>query len=240
VESWEQHNRLFVRPHRVVINPYDAEKHVWLIDDGGHQVFKFTHDGEKLVMVLGEKEKPASDATHFNRPTDIAFLPNGDFYVTDGYGNTRVVKFSKDGKFLLEWGTPGTGPGQFNLVHGIVIDRQNRIYVSDRNNSRIQIFDLNGKYLDEWQNIRSPFYLYLSRDNFLWVADGVTNKFVKYDLTGKMLYSWGTFGAFPGGLWGPHQFSVDSDGNLYVAETFNGRVQKFRPKPGADPSKLIR
>jgi peptidylamidoglycolate lyase len=239
VESWEQHNGLFVRPHRIVMNPYDRERHIWLIDDGGHQVFKFTHDGKKLLMTLGEKNKPGNDKTHFNRPTDIAFLPNGDFYVSDGYVNTRVVKFSSDGNYLFEWGKPGAGPGEFNLVHAITIDSQNRIYVADRTNSRVQIFDLNGKYLSEWKNIRSPFYLYLSGDNHLWVADGMTNKFLKYDLNGNLLYSWGTFGAFPGGLWGPHQFTVDSQGNLYIAETFGGRVQKFRPKPGADPSRLI-
>jgi len=239
IESWEQHNQLFTRPHRIIISPYDPEKHVWLVDDGGHQVFKFTHDGKKIVLHLGEKDKPGNDQNHFNRPTDIAFLPNGDFYVTDGYINTRVVKYSKDGKYLLEWGKPGKGPGEFDLVHGIAIDRQNRIYIADRTNSRIQIFDLNGKFLDQWTNIRSPFYIYASHDNYLWVSDGMTNRFLKYDLNGKLLYSWGTFGAFPGGMWGPHQFSVDSEGNLYIAETFGGRVQKFRPKKGADPAKLI-
>src|SRR5262249_41065857 len=137
------------------------------------------------------------------------------------------------------WGKPGKGPGEFDLVHGIVIDAQNRIYIADRTNSRIQIFDLNGKFLDQWTSIRSPFYIYLSRDNYLWVSDGMTNKFLKFDLNGKFLYSWGTFGVFPGGMWGPHQFSVDSDGNLYIAETFGGRVQKLRPRKGADPAKLI-
>ncbi len=239
VESWEQHNGLFVRPHRIVISPYDPDKSVWLIDDGGHQIFKFTYDGKKLLMTLGEKGKPGNDKSHFNRPTDIAFLPNGDFYVSDGYVNTRVVKFNKDGQYQFEWGKPGKGPGEFDLVHAIVIDAQNRIYVADRTNSRIQVFDLNGKFLSQWTNIRSPFYLYLSKDNYLWVADGMTNKFLKYDLNGKLLYSWGTFGAFPGGLWGPHQFSVDPEGNLYVAETFGGRVQKFKPKKGADPARLI-
>lgn len=239
IESWEQHNNLFVRPHRVLISPYDAERHVWLVDDGAHQVFKFTHDGKKLLMTLGEKEKPGNDKAHFARPTDIAWLPNGDFYVTDGYVNTRVVKFSKDGKYLMEWGKPGKGPGELNTVHGIAIDAKRRIYISDRSNSRIQIFDENGKYLEEWRNIRSPYFIYMSRDQHLWVSDGVTQKFVKYDLNGKLLASWGTFGTWPGALWGPHQFSVDSEGNLYVAEVFAGRAQKFRPKRGADPAKLV-
>jgi sugar lactone lactonase YvrE len=239
VESWTQHDDKFVRPHRVAISPYDSEKNVWLVDDGAHQVFKFTNDGKKLLMMLGEKGKPGNDQYHFNRPTDIAFLPNGDFYVTDGYNNTRVVKYSKDGKYLSEWGKPGKGPGEFNLVHGISIDAdKQRIYVSDRSNSRIQIFDLNGKYIEEWNNIRSPYYLALSKDGQLIVSDGVTQKILKYDLNGNLLYGWGTFGPFPGGIWGVHQVSVDSEGNLYVAEVFNGRVQKFRPKPGADRAKL--
>ena len=240
VESWEQHNHLFVRPHRIRINPRDPERHIWLVDDGAHQVFKFTRDGKQLLLTLGEQGVPGNDQSHFNRPTDIDWLPNGDFYITDGYVNTRVVKFSKDGKYLFEWGKPGKGPGEFNLVHGIVIDSKRRIYVSDRSNSRIQIFDENGKYLDEWDNIASPYYLYLTKDEHLWVSDGLVHKFLKFDLNGKLLASWGTFGTFPGTFWGPHQFSMDSDGNLYLAEVFNGRVQKFRPKKGADPNRLVR
>ena len=237
--SWDNVDNMFVRPHSVTISPYDKDKNVWLIDDMGHQLVKFTHDGKKILMTLGVKGVPGNDKTHFNRPTDIAFLPNGDFFVTDGYVNTRVVKFSSDGKYLFEWGKPGKGPGEFNLVHSIAIDAKGRIYIADRSNSRIQVFDPNGKYLDEWDDIRSPYHIYMSRDQYLWVSDGVSQKFLKYDLTGKLLYSWGTFGPFPGGLWGVHQFSIDNEGNLYTAEVFNGRVQKFRPKPGADPAKLI-
>jgi len=235
----EQHNKLFVRPHRVVMNPYDPERHVWVIDDGAHSIYKFTRD-QKLVMTLGEFRKPASDQTHFGRPTDIAWLPNGDFFVSDGYENTRVVKFNKDGKYLLEWGKPGkTAPAEFNTVHGIAVDNQRRVYVADRANSRIQIFDENGKFLDQWPNIRFPYYIYISRDQHLWVGDGYTNKILKYDLNGKLLYSWGTFGSFPGGIWGPHQFSVDSENNFYIADVHNGRIQKFRPKQGSDPATLV-
>ena len=239
IESWEQHNELFVRPHRILVNPHDPERNVWIVDDRGHQILKFSHDGEKL-MTLGKKGVPGNDRDHFDRPTDLAWLPEGDFYATDGYNNTRVVKFSSQGEYLFEWGKPGTGPGEFDLVHGIAIDADRRIYVSDRSNSRIQIFDEKGKYLDEWPDIRSPYFLRLSEDGHLWVSDGATQKFLKYDLTGKLLHSWGTFGSFPGALWGPHQFSVDSDGNLYVAEVFNGRAQKFRPKKNAKPNLLVK
>ncbi len=244
LESWTQHDRLFqgtgsLGPHKVKINPFDPERHVWIVDDGGQQIFEFTNDGKDLVMSLGEPGVAGNDEKHFARPTDIAWLPDGTFFVSDGYVNTRIVKFDKNGKFLMAWGTKGTGPGQFNLPHSIDIDRNRRIYVADRNNSRIQVFDENGKYLDQWPDIRSPMHIMITRDDRAWVVDSATNKFLEYDLNGKLLNSWGTYGFFPGGLWGPHQFSVDTDGNVYVAESFSGRMQKFRPKQGADRSKLI-
>jgi len=242
-ESWEQHNKLFVRPHRVKINPNDPQKHVWLIDDGAHSIYKFTNDGKTLVMKLGEFRVPGTDQTHFGRPTDVAWLPNGDFFVSDGYVNTRVVKFNRDGKYLLEWGQRGeagkeTRPSYFNTVHGVVVDNQRRVYVGDRANHRVQVFDENGKYLNEWYT-RFPYYIYMSNDQHLWVGDGHTNKILKYDLTGKLLYSWGTFGNMPGGIWGPHQFTVDSSNNLYIADVHVGRVQKFVPKPGVNAALLV-
>jgi sugar lactone lactonase YvrE len=242
LESWTQWDHLFAGgrgPHHIKISPYDPEKHVWVVDDMLHQVFEFTHDGKQLVMTLGEKGVQGEDDKHFGRPTDIAWLPDGTFFISDGYINTRVVKFDKNGKYLMAWGKKGSGPGEFNLPHAIDIDANRRVYVSDRSNSRIQIFDENGKYLSEWDHIRSPFFIMMTADQHLWVADGVTNKFLKYDLNGKLLYSWGTYGSFPGAFWGVHQFSVDSDGNLYAAETYGGRTQKFRPKKDADPATLI-
>jgi peptidylamidoglycolate lyase len=244
VESWEQHNKLFVRPHRVLINPYDAEKHIWLVDDGAQMIYKFSNDGKKLVMSLGEFKVMGNDEKHFGRPTDIAWLPDGTFFVSDGYVNTRVVKFDKNGKFLLTWGQKGnepteTRPSYMNTVHAIAIDKNRRVYISDRANSRIQVFDENGKFLDVWPNVRRPYSVHMSDDQHLWVADGITQKFLKFDLSGKLLYSWGTFGSFPGGFWGVHQFHVDSDGNLYTADVHVGRPQKFRPKRGADPATLV-
>jgi len=243
VESWEQHNKLFVRPHRVKINPYDPQRHVWLIDDGAQSIYKFTRDGKTLVMKLGEFRVPGNDQTHFARPTDVAWLPNGDFFVSDGYVNTRVVKFNQDGKYLLEWGQKGeagkeTRPSYFNTVHGVVVDNQRRVYVADRANRRVQVFDENGKYLNEWYT-HFPYYIYMSGDQHVWVGDGQTNKILKYDLNGKLLYSWGTYGNMPGGMWGPHQFSVDSENNLYIADVHVGRVQKFQPKPGVNPRLLV-
>jgi DNA-binding beta-propeller fold protein YncE len=246
VENWDQYNDMFVRPHRVKINPYDPERHVWTIDDGAEQVTKFTHDGKQVVLQLGEFKVRGSDASHFGRPTDIAWLPDGTFFVSDGYVNTRVAKFDKDGEFILDWGKKGdnsgteTRPYYMNTVHGIAIDDNRRVYVIDRTNNRIQIFDENGKFIEDWRGIKRPYYIYMSADQHLWVSDAVTQKFLKMDLaTGKVLYDWGSFGSFPGGNWGVHQFSVDSEGNFYTADVHVGRVQKYRPKPGADPSHLV-
>jgi peptidylamidoglycolate lyase len=244
VESWEQHNKLFVRPHRVLVNPYDPDRHIWLVDDGAHAIYKFTRDGKKLVMTVGTPMQPGNDQTHFARPTDIAWLPDGTFFVSDGYVNTRVVKFTKEGKFVMTWGQAGTPPNEkrpsyMNTVHAIAIDKNRRIYISDRANSRVQVFDENGKFLDVWPNVRRPYSFLLTEDQHLWVADGITQKFTKFDLTGKLLYSWGTFGAFPGGFWGVHQFHTDREGNLYTADVHVGRPQKFRPKKGANPANII-
>ena len=139
----------------------------------------------------------------------------------------------------MEWGKPGDGPGEFNLPHGIAIDAQGRVYVVDRSNSRIQVFDLNGKYLDQWPGLRLPLYISVSKDQHVWVSSGRSNKMLKYDLNGHLLYSWGTFGAQPGHLWGVHSFDTDSEGDLYIGEVFAGRAQKLRPRKGADPKFLV-
>ena len=247
IEAWTQHDAVLGKggkgPHQINISPYDAAKHVWVVSDSGHAVFKFTNDG-KLVMTLGEVGTPGDDEKHFNEPTDLAFLPDGSILVADGYVNSRVVKFDKDGKFLRAWGTKGTNPGQFNVVHSIAVDSNRRVYVADRSNKRIQIFDENGAQLDIWPNMTSPYTIMYSTDQHLWVGDGTTNRISKYDLTGKFLYGWGISstiraGAQPGWLDGPHQMSVDQEGNFYVAEVWSGRAQKFTPRKGVDPAKLV-
>jgi DNA-binding beta-propeller fold protein YncE len=225
------------------MSPYDPEKHVWVVSDSGDAVFKFTYDG-KLVMTLGEVDVQGTDEKHFAEPTDIDWLPDGSILVADGYVNSRVVKFDKNGKFLLAWGTKGTEPGQLQVPHSIAVDGKRRVYVADRSNSRVQVFDENGKPLDIWPNISSPYTLLVSKDQHLWVADGHLNRISKYDLTGKFLYGWGVSatirnGDEPGWFDGPHQMSVDQEGNLYVAEVYGGRAQKFRPKKGVDPAKLM-
>jgi peptidylamidoglycolate lyase len=246
-EDWTKWDSLFRRPHSVTINPYDPEKHIWIVEDRNHVVYKFTHDGKQLVQTLGIKGISGNDSTHFNRPTFLAWLPDGTMYVSDGYANTRVVKFDKDGKFLTAWGEKSTQaddttPGTFNAVHGVQVDPTTRkVYVTDRENHRIQVFDENGKFLDQFStgNPSTPQVLYLAADRSLWTADNVTSKIVKYDIEGHYLYSWGSQGQGPGAFWNIHGMSVDSDGNLYVAEVNSGRFEKFRPRKGANPALLV-
>jgi hypothetical protein len=251
VQDWPHLNKMFEMtcgrgPHKIKMSPYDAQKHVWIIDDQLHVIYKFTYDG-KLVMTLGTKGQRGRDAGRlFDRPTDIDWLPDGTFFISDGYGGTRVAKFDKDGKFLMDWGGPPKdpkqpGPNEWNTVHSIAISKDRRVYVVDRGHRRFQVFDENGKFLDMFSTgtRSSPYFHLITTDQNLWVSDGGTNRILKYDLKGNYLYGWGAPGELQGQFGGPHQFSVDQEGNLYVAEVFNGRVQKFRPKKGADPAKLI-
>jgi streptogramin lyase len=248
IELWTQWDKIFKRPHYVAINPYDPDKHVWVVDDHMHAIYKFTHDGKELVETIGTPTVKGADGTHFNRPTFLAWLPDSTMFVADGYNGTRVAKFDKTGKFLLDWGQKGTPPndkrpGYMNNVHGIAVDPQTRhVFVNDRGNHRVQVFDDNGKYLYEWSLGSEPsdiHLIYLGADRSLWAYDRGTSKMLKYDLEGHFLYSWGTWGDFPGGFWGVHGFSVDQEGNFYVAEVDNGRVQKFRPRQGATQAFLV-
>jgi hypothetical protein len=252
VQWWQDHDKDFEGkcgrgPHKIKMNPYDPEKHVWVIDDQLHVIYKFTYDG-KLVMTLGTKGQRGRDGGRlFDRPTDIDWLPDGTFFISDGYGGVRVAKFDKDGTFLMDWGQApkdprNPGPSEFNTVHSIQISKDRRLFVVDRGHRRIQVFDENGKFLDMWTTgVRSSPYAHIISwaDQSLWEADGGTQRIVKYDLNGKYLYGWGQLGGQPGQLNGPHSLTVDQEGNLYVAEVFGGRVQKFKPKPGADPAKLV-
>jgi DNA-binding beta-propeller fold protein YncE len=181
-------------------------------------------------MVVGtEGETGDNDSrTAFNRPTNVAFAPNGDFYVSDGYLNSRVVHFSKDGKYLGQWGQKGVGDGEFNLVHDIVLDKQNRLIVGERTNQRIQIFDLAGKLLGKWTGMGAPWALtYVAREDAVYMADGVNMRVVKLNMTGGVVGVLGGPGKGPGQFDQPHGIALDSTGAMYVTEVANQRVQKF-------------
>ena len=249
VEEWTQWDHLWYRPHDVEISPYDPDKHVWIVDADGHAVYKFSNDGKELVLTLGTPGEPGDDDTHFRRPTFLAFMDENTMYLADGYDNTRVIKYDMDGNILGQWGEAGTPPnetrpGYWNNVHGIAVDpTTRRVYVNDRANSRVQVFDENGKYLDEWNfGPRPPMDIHsflVTSDGKLWAADQGTHKILGYDLAGHFVYSWGSWGEYPGGMWGVHGMSTDKEGNFYTASVNNGRIQKFRPRPGANPEFLV-
>jgi DNA-binding beta-propeller fold protein YncE len=205
----------------------DHEGNVWVTDIGNHQVLKFDREG-KLLLTLGKKGQPGTTPDRFDRPTDVAVAPSGEFYVADGYGNSRVVKFSKEGKYLREWGRRGTGPGEFHLPHAICLDARGRVLVGDRENNRVQVFDSDGKFLTQWRESGAPFGLFLHGDRLL-VADGRAHWIRVLDLEGRPVGRWGERGKGPGQFLMPHALCVDSKGAVYVAEVTGQRVQKFVP-----------
>jgi DNA-binding beta-propeller fold protein YncE len=190
----------------------DRQGSIWVVDATGHVIYKLNQDG-KEVMRLGTKGTAGTGRDTFNLPTDIAFASNGDMFVTDGYGSARVVKFTREGKYVLEWGTRGTGPGEFMLPHNLVIDPQDKVYVTDRDNQRIQVFDVNGKFLSEWKETGGVSGLALTGDGRI-----VTGSVVR-DLTGKPLGRLADAAA-------AHGAAVDAAGNIYLAQ-LSGVVQKF-------------
>ena len=203
----------------------DSKDNVWVTDMGNHLVMKFDGKG-KLLLSLGTKGKRGDGPNQFNRPTDVAVAPTGEFYVSDGYGNARVMKFSGDGKLLKSWGKKGTGEGEFHLPHAICLDAKGRVYVGDRENDRVQVFDAEGKFLAQWKDSGAPFGLFLAKDRML-VADDRANWINVLDLKGKVIGRFGEKGTAAGQFHGPHMLCVDSHGAVYVAEVTNRRVQKF-------------
>jgi hypothetical protein len=166
---------LFVFPHGFHV---DREGNVWLTDargrDGkGHQVFKFSPEG-KLLLTLGKAGVTGDGPDVFNQPSDVVVAANGDIFVADGHdegSNARIVKFAKDGKFIKTWGKRGTAPGEFDTPHGLAFDSRGRLFVADRGNNRIQIFDQDGKFLAEWKQFSRPSGVYIDKNDVLYVAD---------------------------------------------------------------------
>ena len=178
------------------------------------------------------------DPLAFDQPTDIAFGKNGEVYVADGYGSSRVAKLSASGAFLLEWGEEGIGQGQFYTPHGITTDTEGRVYVADRGNARIQVFDPNGVFITEWKgkHLGRPWGIQSGADGSLYVVDGgdqdperPRGRLLKLDRDGNVLASWGAHGTGAGQIdWG-HDVSVGPDGSVFVVDIRGKRVQKFRP-----------
>lgn len=246
VRAWGE--GLIQSAHYIRIDPSGL---VWLADNGNHVVMQFTPEG-KLLRTLGTPGEPGEDATHLNRPTDMAISPSGDVFVADGYGNARIVHFDRSGKFVKTWGKMGIGPGEFSFPHSIVIDSNGRLYVADRSNNRVQVFDQNGKFLDEWRNLMVPWGLYSARganqEDEIWVCGsspmpwreedellGTPPKdqlVMKFNAAGKLLQLWtipkGEDGKEkPGEVNWLHTVAVDTAGNLYIGDIKGQRAQKL-------------
>jgi DNA-binding beta-propeller fold protein YncE len=219
----------FDHPHGLRI---DKDDNIWTTDDGSHLVLKLSPSGQ-VLLVLGRKDWGAEADWLFGRPTDIAFGHNGEIYVSDGYSNSRVIEFNRDGDFIRAWGTYGTGSGQFIISHSVVVDDQGLVYVADRENKRIQIFDAEGKFLKEWTGIGYPYGLFLAPDHHIWMADGGYNRIVELDQNGKILGALGSPGHRPGQFGWAHYLAIGPDGKLYVADTLNWRFQVFEPVPAS-------
>jgi DNA-binding beta-propeller fold protein YncE len=207
----------------------DREGNVWTTDLSTQQVIKYDPHG-KVLLALGTKNKEGTGQSHFDQPADVAISSAGDIYVADGYGNSRVVKFNREGKYLLEWGKPGKGPGEFDLVHAIVLDGKGRVYVGDRENDRIQVFDENGTFLEQWRDCGAPYGLFLQNGQHMLAADGRGNQVRILDLKGKVLARFGRKGTEAGQFEMAHGICADSRGVIYVTEGDGERVQKFVAK----------
>ncbi len=247
VKAWGE--GMFQNPHTL---RFDAAGNLWVVDTASQTVRKFTQGGE-LLLTLGTLNQAGEDATHLNQPNDVAVAPNGDVYISDGYGNDRVAVFDKNGKFLRTWGKLGTRPGEFSQPHSVALDSRGRVYVADRNNARVQVFDPQGKFLAQWTNIITPWFIVIDKqDNvyvcgsspMLWSQQPASAAMlatppkdqilVKFDTTGRVQQLW----VFPKGAeadskpgeWSwVHGMAFGADGSLYTADVRALRAEKFMP-----------
>jgi hypothetical protein len=258
IERWQQWDSILNKPHQVYISPYDPERHVWVVERGGGRnvpmtILKFSNDGKRLVMRLGDGTDPRNRAEaranpkpgpfDYGDPACLAFFPDGSFLLADGYWNSRIVKYNAKGEYVMEWGELGSGQGQFDLVHGVAIDRQRRVYVADRSNNRIQVFSDDGRFIEQWPDITDPVGIYIDEREAVWVVSAALNRILKYNRDGVLQYYWGAYGGtrggFAGGLSRPHQIDVDAEGNVYIANWDGGWVTKHIPRAGVDPGLLV-
>jgi len=223
----------FKRAHGSCIGPDGS---IYCTDDRNHTVTKFTADG-KVLMTLGTKDKPSNTGCRevpdlweriasitrggppFNRPTGVAISSTGEIYVSDGYGNARIHKFSQDGKLLLSWGEPGPAPGQFRLPHSIWVDNQDRVWVPDRENNRIQIFNDKGEFLAQWTDLIRPTDVFIDNNEIVYVSE-LCKRISIFTIDGKLLARWGNENHDVNDplFVAPHTIAIDSKGYLYVGE----------------------
>ncbi|MFN0196470.1 MAG: peptidyl-alpha-hydroxyglycine alpha-amidating lyase family protein [Planctomycetaceae bacterium] len=246
VEAWGDGQ--FAFPHFLRV---DADDNIWVADFRKHAVRKFTQKGE-LLVTLGTPDEAGDDEKHLNGPTDVCIAKNGDLFVTDGYGNNRIMHYNAEGKFIKTWGSLGQEPGQLSQPHGITIDSEGKLYVAERNNCRIQVFNQEGESLDQWRHLVNPWGLWMTKDDELLISGSAPARWkeefgnlgnppsnqlvVKFDLTGRMKELWvlplskpGTMN--PGELDWVHAIAADKDGNIYLGDVADEspfhRIQKF-------------
>jgi hypothetical protein len=250
VRSWGKGQ--IVKAHYIRLGP---DGNIWAADIGRHVVEQFTPEG-KLLRTLGTPGKLGCDATRLNQPTDMVVTKGGDVFVSDGYGNSRVVHFDAKGKFVKAWGKPGEAPGQFNLPHSMVMDSAGRLYVADRNNGRVQIFDQESKFLAQWAGVMVPWGLWINdKDEIRACGSSFMPKkgnwrglppkdqiLVKFDTSGKVLDALSVpmmvkdTKPQPGQVNWLHAMALDSKGNIYLGDIKGQRAQKYLPQtqaPGA-------
>ncbi len=236
----------------------DQEGNIWVADIGLHIVRKFNPYGE-VLLTIGTPGEPGNDETHLDKPTDMAISPSGDVFVSDGYGNNRVVHFDGGGRFVRAWGSLGSGPDQFSLPHAIAMDSTGRLYVADRNNTRIQVYSQNGTLLDSWGDVIIPWGFWMTSDDQLWVCGCSPMPWLehpdypgaplscpprdqilaRFDTNGRIRQIW----TLPKGIDGKeqpgdvnwlHALALDSSGNIYVGDIIGKRAQKLvRHEPTA-------
>ena len=241
IKSWGE--GVFTRAHGVSLGPDNT---LYCSDDGDHTVRQCTLDG-KVLMTLGVPGEPAPlfSGDPFNRCTHTALDPKtGDIYVSDGYGNSRVHKYSPDGKILFSWGAPGTDPGEFSIAHNIVTDADGYVYVADRENHRIQIFDSNGRFEEQWPNVHRPCALYISREQHIYVGElgwgmsvqrnvpNIGPRVSVLDRRGNTLARLGSgYGLGEGQFISPHGICIDSANNIYVGEVAHTNISNSGETP---------
>jgi DNA-binding beta-propeller fold protein YncE len=238
----------FLEAHSVRV---DAEDNIWAVDVGSNMVIKFSPDG-RVLMTIGRRTEfislrppgtppPPPNPNNpnlvnetFDKPTDVAFGPSGDIFISDGYGNSRVVKFDKDGNWVKTWGKKGSEPGEFNLPHALVVDAKGLLYVADKNNKRIQIFDSEGNFLKEWRFSLGPSALCITGDpkhQIIYMTDSSVQRALKLDLEGNILGAFGKRGRALGQFGNMHGIACGATNEVYVADTSGWRVQKLILQP---------
>ena len=243
ITSWGE--GLFNRAHGLHI---DTEDNLYCTDDGDHTVRKCSTDG-KVLLTIGIPNKPAPfmSGEPFHRCTHTALSPKGEIYVSDGYGNACVHKYTPDGRLLMSWGEPGTDPGQFNVPHNICCDPDGWVYVADRENHRVQVFDGTGKFETQWNNLHRPNGMCMAagRDPLLYIGEGGPSGEINRDWPnigprvsihtskGKVLARLGKMhaGLAPGQFTSPHGMAVDGHGNIYVGELSGRSWARFSKDP---------